>query len=77
MFYYVPGVQQHPRALVWGAWTAASPHAGYDVGAGWSTLAKHYGFALLLPEPQPSNNVNTCVNWFNPEIIASERGEAC
>ena len=23
--------------------------AGYDLGAGWSTLAKHYGFALLMP----------------------------
>ena len=28
--------------------------AGYDLGAGWSTLAKHYGFALLMPEQQPS-----------------------
>ena len=26
--------------------------AGYDLGTGWSTLAKHYGFALLMPEQQ-------------------------
>jgi poly(hydroxyalkanoate) depolymerase family esterase len=30
-----------------------------------------------MPEQQPSNNANTCFNWFNPEDIARERGEAC
>ncbi len=77
MFSYVPVVQQHPRALVVVLHGCGQSAAGYDVGAGWSTLAKHYGFALLLPEQQPSNNVNTCFNWFNPEDIARERGEAC
>ena len=50
--------------------------AGYDLGAGWSTLAKRYGFALLMPEQQRANNANTCFNWFNPEDIARDRGEA-
>jgi poly(hydroxyalkanoate) depolymerase family esterase len=77
MFSYVPVVQQHPRALVVVLHGCGQSAAGYDVGSGWSTLAKHYGFALLLPEQQPSNNANTCFNWFNPEDIARERGEAC
>jgi poly(hydroxyalkanoate) depolymerase family esterase len=51
--------------------------AGYDLGAGWSTLAKHYGFALLLPEQQAINNANTCFNWFVPEDTARGQGEAC
>jgi poly(hydroxyalkanoate) depolymerase family esterase len=51
--------------------------AGYDVGAGWSTLAKHYGFALLMPEQQATNNAHTCFNWFNPEDIKRGHGEAC
>ena len=51
--------------------------AGYDLGAGWSTLAKHYGFALLMPEQQSSNNANGCFNWFNPEDTARDSGEAC
>src|SRR5438445_584850 len=51
--------------------------ARYDLGAGWSTLAKRYGFALLMPQQQPSNNVNGCFNWFNPEDTARESGEAC
>jgi poly(hydroxyalkanoate) depolymerase family esterase len=77
MFSYVPVVQQHPRALVVVLHGCGQSAAGYDVGAGWSTLAKHYGFAVLMPEQQPSNNANTCFNWFNPEDIARERGEAC
>jgi poly(hydroxyalkanoate) depolymerase family esterase len=77
MFSYVPVVQQHPRALVVVLHGCGQSAAGYDVGAGWSTLAKHYGFALMLPEQQPSNNANTCFNWFNPEDIAREHGEAC
>jgi len=77
MFSYAPVVQQHPRALVVVLHGCGQSAAGYDVGAGWSTLAKHYGFAVLMPEQQPSNNANTCFNWFNPEDIAREHGEAC
>ncbi len=51
--------------------------AGYDVGTGWSTLAKHYGFALLMPEQQSANNAHTCFNWFNPEDTTRGHGEAC
>ena len=77
MFSYVPVMLQHPCALVVVLHGCGQTAAGYDVGAGWSTLAKHYGFALLMPEQQASNNANGCFNWFNPEDIARERGEAC
>jgi poly(hydroxyalkanoate) depolymerase family esterase len=40
-------------------------------------LAKHYGFALLMPQQQSSNNGNGCFNWFNPEDTARDSGEAC
>lgn len=49
---------------------------GYDAGAGWSTLAERYGFALLMPEQTTSNNANGCFNWFNPEDITRGSGEA-
>jgi poly(hydroxyalkanoate) depolymerase family esterase len=29
-----------------------------------------------MPEQQASNNANTCFNWFNPEDIARDSGEA-
>jgi poly(hydroxyalkanoate) depolymerase family esterase len=50
--------------------------AGYDLGAGWSTMAKRYGFALLMPEQKASNNAQGCFNWFNPEDVARDSGEA-
>ncbi|WP_424632152.1 PHB depolymerase family esterase [Bradyrhizobium sp. SYSU BS000235] len=49
---------------------------GYDAGAGWSTLAERYGFALLMPEQTTSNNANGCFNWFNPEDTIRGSGEA-
>ena len=76
MFAYVP--EQLPRApaLVVVLHGCGQTAAGYDFGTGWSTLAKRYGFALLMPEQQGSNNANTCFNWFNPGDIARGRGEA-
>ena len=50
--------------------------AGYDLGAGWSTLADRFGFVLLLPEQQRSNNPNGCFNWFQPGDIERGSGEA-
>jgi poly(hydroxyalkanoate) depolymerase family esterase len=77
MFAFVPTKLQQPRGLVVVLHGCGQTAAGYDLGAGWSTLAKQYGFALLMPEQQPSNNANGCFNWFNPEDTARERGEAC
>ena len=77
MFSFVPGSLQQPPALVVVLHGCGQTATGYDLGAGWSTLAKHYGFALLMPEQQPSNNSNGCFNWFNPEDTARDSGEAC
>ena len=49
--------------------------AGYDIGAGWSTLADRYGFALLFPEQRQANNQKLCFNWFEAGDIARDRGE--
>lgn len=50
--------------------------AGYDTGAGWSTLADRYGFALLLPEQTAANNPKACFNWFLPGDTTRGQGEA-
>ncbi len=76
MFSFVPVNHQEPPALVVVLHGCGQTAAGYDLGAGWSTLARHYGFALLMPEQQPSNNGNGCFNWFNPEDTARGDGEA-
>jgi poly(hydroxyalkanoate) depolymerase family esterase len=77
MFTYVPSTAPHRPALVVVLHGCGQTASGYDLGAGWSTLAKRYGFALLLPEQQAINNAGTCFNWFSPEDVARDAGEAC
>ena len=77
MFSYVPENLQPVPALVVVLHGCGQTAAGYDLGAGWSTLAKHYGFALLMPEQQSSNNGQGCFNWFSPDDTTRGSGEAC
>jgi poly(hydroxyalkanoate) depolymerase family esterase len=77
MFAYVPENLQPAPALVVVLHGCGQTAAGYDLGAGWSTLARHYGFALLMPQQQLSNNGQGCFNWFNPEDTTRDSGEAC
>ncbi|WGS21131.1 MULTISPECIES: PHB depolymerase family esterase [unclassified Bradyrhizobium] len=76
MFSFVPAQLARSPALVVVLHGCGQTAASYDLGTGWSTLAGHYGFALLMPEQQAINNGNTCFNWFNPEDIARGHGEA-
>ena len=76
MYCYVPANLPRKPALVVVLHGCGQTASAYDVGAGWSTLAKRYGFALLMPEQRSANNANTCFNWFNPEDIARDQGEA-
>jgi len=77
MFSYIPPTLRPQPALVVVLHGCGQTAAGYDAGAGWSELAKHYGFALLIPQQQSSNNAHTCFNWFNPEDTKRGHGEAC
>ena len=77
MFAFVPTRLQQPRALVVVLHGCGQTAGAYDLGAGWSSLAKHYGFALLLPQQQHVNNANGCFNWFHKGDIARGHGEAC
>jgi poly(hydroxyalkanoate) depolymerase family esterase len=76
MYTYIPSELADNRALVVVLHGCGQTAAGYDHGAGWSTLAKRYGFALLLPEQQQANNANGCFNWFEPGDTHRDRGEA-
>lgn len=49
--------------------------AGYDRGAGWTTLAAQLGFAVLYPEQTRANNGNLCFNWFEAEDTTRGLGE--
>ncbi|HKK79973.1 MAG TPA: PHB depolymerase family esterase [Phaeodactylibacter sp.] len=43
--------------------------------SGWNTLADDYGFAVLYPEQQVSNNPQNCFNWFLPGDMQRDSGE--
>jgi poly(hydroxyalkanoate) depolymerase family esterase len=76
MFKYLPAGLAAKPALVVVLHGCTQTAAGYDLGAGWSTLADRFGFALLLPQQQRSNNPNGCFNWFQTGDIERGRGEA-
>jgi len=74
MFKYVPANPEPALVVVLHGCTQSAEN--YNLGAGWSTLADRYGFALVLPQQQPSNNPNNCFNWFLPHHHEREKGEA-
>ena len=74
--YYVPGQLREGAALVVVLHGCTQSAAGYDHGSGWSRRADEHGFAVLFPEQQRANNANLCFNWFNPEDIRRDSGEA-
>jgi poly(hydroxyalkanoate) depolymerase family esterase len=76
MFTYMPDALEPAPALVVALHGCTQSASSYDHGAGWSTLAGRYGFALLLPQQPASNNPKACFNWFQPEDIARDCGEA-
>ena len=76
MFSFVPDKLPQPGALVVVLHGCGQNAAGYDMGTGWSALAQRYGFAVLMPQQQASNNAQGCFNWFNPEDITRGHGEA-
>ena len=77
MFEYVPDRIEASPALVVVLHGCGQTAAGYDYGAGWSTLADRYGFCLLFPQQQAANNPKRCFNWFLPADTERDRGEAC
>ena len=65
MYEYVPSGLKEDAPLVVALHGCGQSAEIYGQGAGWVTLADKFGFALLLPEQQESNNQNKCFNWFN------------
>ena len=73
---YVPASVAARPALVVVVHGCTQNAAGYDSGSGWSQLADEQGFVLLFPEQKSANNPNRCFNWFAPEDVSRDHGEA-
>lgn len=76
MFTYTPSTLAGRPALVVVLHGSGQTAREYADGAGWLTLADRYGFALLMPEQQRSNNPTGSFNWFQREDTQRDSGEA-
>src|SRR5690349_23950616 len=76
MYAYVPDPLPRSPALVVVLHGCLQSAAEYDLGAGWSTLADRFRFALLFPEQQRTNNPRGCFNWFQRGDSERHQGEA-
>jgi poly(hydroxyalkanoate) depolymerase family esterase len=76
MYAYVPDPLSRSPALVVVLHGCLQSAAEYDLGAGWSTLADRFRFALLFPEQQRTNNPRGCFNWFQRGDSERHQGEA-
>ena len=76
MFIHQPANLPNRPALVVVLHGCTQTAAAYDLGAGWSSLADRYGFILLMPQQRRRNNPNLCFNWFSPDDVMRDHGEA-
>ncbi len=76
MLTYVPPIVARSPALVVVLHGCTQTAASFDKGAGWSTLADRFGFALLMPQQHWTNNPLRCFNWFRGEDTVRDSGEA-
>lgn len=73
---YIPGTFRKGSPLVVVLHGCTQSPTDYDRSSGWSTAADRYGFALLFPRQQRSNNPNLCFNWFLRSDASRGHGEA-
>jgi poly(hydroxyalkanoate) depolymerase family esterase len=76
MFTHIPSFLPLNPALVVVLHGCSQTGGAYSVDTGWKSLADWYGFALLLPQQQKTNNQKGCFNWFQPSDTRRDQGEA-
>ncbi len=73
---YVPENLETSRPLVVALHGCKQQAADYDDETGWIEFADNHQFALLLPQQQDANNTSKCFNWFEPNDVERDKGEA-
>jgi len=76
MFKYVPDSLPAGARLVVALHGCTQSATKFDDESGWTELADHLGFALLLPEQQQANNERLCFNWYLADHNRRGQGEA-
>src|SRR3954452_5920960 len=75
-FKYVPDGLPAGAPLVVALHGCTQSATKFDDESGWTELADHLGFALLLPEQQQANNERLCFNWYLADHNRRGQGEA-
>jgi poly(hydroxyalkanoate) depolymerase family esterase len=76
MFRYIPDGLQPDCPLVVILHGCTQDCVDYANDTGWRAVADKLGFALVLPQQRMSNNIMKCFNWFEPDDIRRDHGEA-
>lgn len=76
MFLHVPAKNDStPKALVVAIHGCNQGAMNLERISGWSDLADRYGFFVIYPQQQFTNNVSNCFNFFRKEDIQKDQGE--
>jgi len=76
MFRYLPSTLQPSTPLVIALHGCKQTASDYGDQTGWIQFADRWGFVLLLPQQQQTNNHWSCFNWFRPGDSSRDQGEA-
>lgn len=76
LYTYVPEELAEDAPLVVPLHGCAQDATEYHDHSGWAEHADEHGFALAYPEQSSGNNATNCFNWFEPDNVARDSGEA-
>lgn len=75
-YYYAPRERPTAAPLVVVLHGCSQDAAEIARLGGWNRLADRHGFVVLYPQQRLSNSLMRCFNWFTPEDVAKDSGEA-
>lgn len=76
MYSYLPDTLPSGAPLVVALHGCTQSANDYYSHSGWSKYADLYGFALVFPQTNSSNNLASCFNWFQPQDSRRDQEEA-
>lgn len=76
MYTYLPDNLPAEAPLVVALHGCTQTASDYYGHSGWPKYADLYGFAMVFPQTNSSNNSASCFNWFQPTDSRRDQGEA-
>jgi poly(hydroxyalkanoate) depolymerase family esterase len=76
MYSYLPANLPSKAPLVVALHGCTQSASDYYSHSGWPKYADIYGFALVFPQTDSSNNAQSCFNWYDPTKNGRGKGEA-